>query len=200
MAPVRNPTAPALVINMRGANTKKAALTIYQSDYTLINWGTGTVGDPLYDLLVAVKPLVEALSLAIVTDYKYLISYQEGAAGAPPLDANVNDLGIFKFLAQDGSTVFAQIPAIDPAVLVPAGTGTVAVGTTSVARSAARQLINTSNADVIAFVQFMLTGAEGFVPGGNRILPGGNAPLLVALTEAYAEQRPSDMQMNRQGI
>jgi len=200
MAPVRNPNAPALVINMRGANTKRAALTIYQSDYTLINWGAGEAGDPLYDLFVTVRPLVEALSMAIVTDYKYLISYQEGAAGAPPLDANVNDLGIFKFLAQDGSTVFAQIPAIDPAVLVPAGDGMAAVGTTSVARSAARQLINTSDDDVIAFVNFMLTGAEGFIPGGNRILPGGNAPLLVALTEAYAEQRPSDMVNNRQGI
>lgn len=199
MAAVRKPTAPSLTINVKGASGVKAPVVIYQSDYTPIAWDDVTPAtSPLYLLLGTLKTLIEGLSLGVVAEYKYQVGYLEGAAGAADPVADVGELGVFEFNAQDGTTITVSIPAIDPAVLVPTGLGTTA-GTTSVAMSSGRQLIDVGNAAVVAFVQFMLTGANGFVPGSNRII-GTTTPIAVNLQSAYTVQRPSPMVMRRQGI
>jgi hypothetical protein len=174
---------------MRGAGKSRSAVTLYQSDYTLISWGTGIPTDPLYDLFVTLKTLIEDVSLGVVTEYKYLVRYLEDAVTAPDPDADVNELGVFEFIAQDGSTINVSIPAIDPAVLIPTGAGDTA-GTTAIASNHGKMFIDVGNAGVVALVQFILTGANGFVPGANRII-GTAAPVAVSLSAAYAVQRPS---------
>jgi len=183
---------------MRGSGKSRAAVTLYQSDYTLISWGAGEAGDPLYDLLVTLKTLVEDVSLGVVTEYNYLVKYLEDAVTAPDPNADVNELGVFEFIAQDGSTINLSVPAIDPLVLVPTGAGVVS-GTTSVASNHGRMFVDVGNIAVVALVQFMLTGAYGFTPGANRII-GTAAPVAVSLSAAYAVQRPSSRMYLDAGI
>ena len=199
MGAVRKPTAPSITINVKGASGVKSPVVIYQSDYTLVAWDEiDPTTSPLYALFGTLKTLVEGLSLGVVSEYKYMVGYLEGAATAPSTVADVNELGIFEFNAQDGTTISVSIPAIDPAILVPTGLGTTS-GTTAVAMSSARQLIDVGNASVVAFCQFMLTGANGFIPGSNRIV-GTTTPIAVNLQSAYTVQRPSPVVSRRQGI
>ena len=198
MAPVRDVTAPVLNVIVQGANGDRASTVFYQSDYTLIDWGDGEAGDPLYDLLASLKTLIEGVSVGSVAGYQYMVNFRESNVTTPDANSNVNDVGQFTFMCADGKKMTVNIPAIDPTVLVPSAAGT-SSGTTAVAYRHGRQLINVGNASVSAFVQFVLTGAEGFIPGANRIV-GTSAPVAIQLQDAFAVQRASPVRMYKAGI
>lgn len=193
MAPVRRNAPPPLTVRITDARGKVGSTTVYQNTYTLVDWGTGIPTDPLYDLLVDLKGYIEALSDAAVTGYDYLVGYDEipqydeilQSVASPSSD--VFRVGVFSFKASDGKKSTISVPSFRTSKLVPANDGQT-TGTVAVAFSAAGLYINVEDSDVVDFIQFLLTGAHGFVPGPGRFNPATTLT-LVSLQEAYAEQR-----------
>jgi hypothetical protein len=115
----------------------------------------------------SLRPLVSALSDAVLVGQNIIIGYYEDALGAIPR-SDVEDKGVINFNTATGQRSSIAIPSIVESAL-----------------QANNQDIDGTNADVTALVNAMTLGLAGTQPAGA----GGND--LVSVASSYKQNRRS---------